>query len=528
MRRPPVDALRPGAALAKADLSQRGLTGIALAGADLRGADLSSSNLQAADLRDARLEGADLRRADLRGADLSGARLDRADLRMAWIEDANFSGASLRGARLIGTAVGRADFTDADLTDAWLSISGAQALGLPLPDASRPSFERLVTLSTPPVPGPRPVARAESPEPASTAARLLGPAARRVAHPGSKRPSSGDPVIRFEPMAVPDVGAPSPPVPAPVDFIVQTASHTPLEPRPAPLLPPATQVEAPALGRYRLRGLGRSWRIEFRDGGGWIDAYAANEHTRWHRVRYQRGLMWHDCGRWRLESPAWQGWTMAAEGARHRLGKALGRREPQLGDPAFDDAVWVGGVDEATLIASLDPDIRQVLTALVGQGATLSAGRMSAASLRGWPLHALLPALCLLADGLAALPPLREGLAERIHHDPVPGVRARALKHWLMTIGEPIEAGPAVYEDALILLLEEPRHWPMAVADLARVGTEKAIAPLTRLASGWLAGEEKKAARAAIESITRRQGGLRAGGLSVAVTDHGGLSLDSP
>jgi hypothetical protein len=63
-------AVKGGANLSRADLSD----------ANLSGADLSGANLSRANLSDANLYGANLSRANLSGADLSGANLSRANL----------------------------------------------------------------------------------------------------------------------------------------------------------------------------------------------------------------------------------------------------------------------------------------------------------------------------------------------------------------------------------------------------------------------------------------------------------------
>jgi hypothetical protein len=81
-------------------------------GADLSDADLSDANLSDADLSDANLSDANLRGADLSDANLSDADLSDADLRGADLSDANLRGANLSDADLRG-----ADLSDADLSE---------------------------------------------------------------------------------------------------------------------------------------------------------------------------------------------------------------------------------------------------------------------------------------------------------------------------------------------------------------------------------------------------------------------------
>ncbi len=71
-------------------------------GANLRCADLSDANLSDADLRGANLRYADLSGANLSDANLRGANLRYADLSGANLRGANLSGANLRGANLSG------------------------------------------------------------------------------------------------------------------------------------------------------------------------------------------------------------------------------------------------------------------------------------------------------------------------------------------------------------------------------------------------------------------------------------------
>jgi uncharacterized protein YjbI with pentapeptide repeats len=85
------------------------------AGANLRGADLSEADLRRADLSEA-----NLRRADLCGANLYRANLCGADLCEASLFGANLCGADLRGANLCGANLRGADLCEANLCGAEL------------------------------------------------------------------------------------------------------------------------------------------------------------------------------------------------------------------------------------------------------------------------------------------------------------------------------------------------------------------------------------------------------------------------
>ncbi len=107
-------------------------------GADLRSADLSDANLRGADLSDANLRGADLYDADLRSADLCGANLRGADLSDANLRGADLCGADLRGANLRGANLYGADLRSADLRSADLrnaDLRGSNLRGSNLCDA---------------------------------------------------------------------------------------------------------------------------------------------------------------------------------------------------------------------------------------------------------------------------------------------------------------------------------------------------------------------------------------------------------
>ncbi len=105
-----IEAIKSGADLSGADLSDANLRSADLSGANLRSADLSGANLSGANLsganfRSANLRSADLRSANLRNANLSGADLRNANLSGADLRNANLSGADLRNANLSGATL---------------------------------------------------------------------------------------------------------------------------------------------------------------------------------------------------------------------------------------------------------------------------------------------------------------------------------------------------------------------------------------------------------------------------------------
>ena len=121
VRRALEEAVKGGADLRGAYLSDANLRGAYLSGANLSGADLGDADLSGANLGDANLGGANLGDADLSGANLSGADLGDADLGDAYLGGAYLGGANLRGANL-----GDAYLGDANLGDAYLG--GAEGI----------------------------------------------------------------------------------------------------------------------------------------------------------------------------------------------------------------------------------------------------------------------------------------------------------------------------------------------------------------------------------------------------------------
>ena len=94
------EALKIGADLRGANLSNANLSN-----ANLRGADLSNANLSKTDLIGANLSNANLSKTDLIGAKLIGADLSNANLRGTNLSNANLIGANLRGADTTNTKI---------------------------------------------------------------------------------------------------------------------------------------------------------------------------------------------------------------------------------------------------------------------------------------------------------------------------------------------------------------------------------------------------------------------------------------
>ena len=155
-RKPPSEALKPGANLCGADLSGIDFRALDLSNVNLLGANISSANLQGvvlnwANLSFANIVGSNLTKAELKGANLSEALLDGAILTGASLwkanlyktslvganlmlsdlsgtdsRDANFSGADIRGASFLKANLEHAYFAGADL-----AVSGFEPTVLP-------------------------------------------------------------------------------------------------------------------------------------------------------------------------------------------------------------------------------------------------------------------------------------------------------------------------------------------------------------------------------------------------------------
>jgi hypothetical protein len=99
------------------------------AGAKLTGAKLSNSNLFNAKLTGADLSNANLFNAKLTGADLFNANLSYADLSNSNLSNANLSYADLSNAKLTGADLFNANLSNADLSNAKLTGASLLCIG---------------------------------------------------------------------------------------------------------------------------------------------------------------------------------------------------------------------------------------------------------------------------------------------------------------------------------------------------------------------------------------------------------------
>ena len=108
------------------------------AGANLRGANLSDAYLSGANLRDADLRGAYLSDADLRGAYLSGANLSGAHLSGAYLSGADLRGADLSEAKGSELAIAQTRILPEGTLIGWKKLAGGIIAKLEIPaDAKR-------------------------------------------------------------------------------------------------------------------------------------------------------------------------------------------------------------------------------------------------------------------------------------------------------------------------------------------------------------------------------------------------------
>jgi hypothetical protein len=120
---------------------------------------------------------------------------------------------------------------------------------------------------------------------------------------------------------------------------------------------------------------------------------------------------------------------LRAEGFSSAVEKTFGAKEVEVGDPAFDDGVYVRGAEEQ-LFARLDPATRSLVLLAVASG-----GRVIDGSLRvevrggrnGEKLARLLETLLATARNLARPTDVLERLIEGLRSDPMPDVRLRCL-----------------------------------------------------------------------------------------------------
>jgi hypothetical protein len=126
--------------------------------------------------------------------------------------------------------------------------------------------------------------------------------------------------------------------------------------------------------------------------------------------------------------------SLEAENLGARIAKGLGRRELEIGDPAFDDQLLVRG-DPALAHAVLDAETRVRTIRLFADSdgrarvsdGTLSYERTDDQAVPRW-LETVLPPLLDLARRLALPADMAGHLAANARHDPLPSVRLGALE----------------------------------------------------------------------------------------------------
>ncbi len=314
------------------------------------------------------------------------------------------------------------------------------------------------------------------------------------------------------------------------------------KPKPEPKPPPEPVEPSMTLSRTQLvAGLDeeppRGPLVVTGDGGPWTVRYnplpflhLAVVQRDGHSMVLQRGPFsrhWSACAAVTLSGPVFAGLELRPEARADRVVRALGRPEAQTGDPAFDDAVWVARGAPSALLGRFDHRLRGWLTQLIGRGATLYQGTLTI-PVPLTPMWDLLPPALDWLDGFARAPlDLAEGLAARMAADPIDGVRVCAAKAWIERVDpNQLPADEAALESLCIALLDLDEHRAVAIDRLARIGTERAVAPLMAIASSWFGGAARERARQAVESIVGRTV-LRTGGLSVVDSrSSGGLSLE--
>lgn len=246
-----------------------------------------------------------------------------------------------------------------------------------------------------------------------------------------------------------------------------------------------------------------------------------------------------------------------AEPDASRLRKLLSGQDVLTGDDAFDQIALIAG-DPAIALAVLDPEVRAELGAWLPMGLTLRGGVIEAPA----PDAAAIAQLALLMARLTPPEaPLAVVWARRLADEPNPGAAVR-LARALVAQAPPvdvslldaaamstIEAAREILGEALARRLDREAVGelsaggaaaalgaapsalrPALVERLRAIGDERAVAPLTAIANAFFGGAELKAkARRAVEAIIERQGGLRAGGLTVVARGPAGaLSEAAP
>lgn len=239
------------------------------------------------------------------------------------------------------------------------------------------------------------------------------------------------------------------------------------------------------------------------------------------------------------------------------MGKLFGKQDALTGDKAFDARALLSG-PAAVLLERFDAPRRAAWSRALEDGVRLDRAGLSGAD--------TLPPVDDLADLLTTVlegPPTESvwaRLLRRFESEPVGGVRDRLLQVLLAQGDLPADRratlitqaardadtavrariADEIWRDveaardltrfggaALAVVLDRlPGERKLtAIKHIGAVGDESCVSALVAAGSGLFKGRDvRDATQAAIAEITKRIGGLRTGGLSVAQADHGGLS----
>lgn len=570
------------ATLLGADLTEARLDGAKLPQATLVGAKLRQAQLQGVDLSEARLSAAFLEGAKLTACRLAGATLDHADLRGAVLSQTDLQGAVLRGANLTGAQVDRCKLTGIDLSGARLdevSLFSSWGSTLELSDgffgnedfwSVEPLDDLLeeVTLSwfgseeaeEDPAPPPA-VAHDEgvvltgSNLSLWTAAVCTG---RPVRLQNVLLPDGA--ILRLDEMLLPG----------------EPITYNDAKDRLSWAMDPSQNLDL-------VHSLGLDGSGFYGDKAGRSFAVVRGD-TRIENRKTPERWAGFDGGhqalitRWTLEAsddnlPPQL--SMHPEGRADALKKVFAGEDLLVGDDEFDSKVHIEirdrrgderSFDHRSLQALLNHELRQAIIDWTELGGRIEDGRLllewdvecvgymitAGKVFDRWQLGSAVADISTrapLAEGILhgltrSLEgwPREEGdhaLLEIAREDPVRGVRRRALKLYLResplewTEWPPEGLDSEDYEAVLLELFQEPDMLTTAplIEQLTSHGSERTIGPLVEIADSGLFGHDesvKQAARQAIEAITERLGGLRAGGLAVLEEGSGKLSVAEP
>lgn len=206
-------------------------------------------------------------------------------------------------------------------------------------------------------------------------------------------------------------------------------------------------------------------------------------------------------------------------------------RDPDPGHRrrAMEQAVLAGHAltpgERRALLRDADPDLRAAVARMLHDVETL--GRLAADPRLPDPLRVGAVEALGECEPPAAIDAL-ERAARSAGSTALEPALGRALGSTTDRHPEAIERlGEAA---TLALLTHGPeRRRSAAIERLGEAGTERAVPPLAAIAGAFFARRAlKDEARAAIDRITRRQGGLSRGGLSVADAEAGALTVSPP